>query len=72
MVEAARFIVLTLGTFAGPSRFLDSHPAKHDADQDHRYAEAHAGAEELVVALILALLLPIIARNKRVLIIQPL
>lgn len=47
MVEAARFIVLTLGTFAGPSRFLDSHPAKHDDDQDHRHAEAHAGAEEL-------------------------
>jgi hypothetical protein len=41
MVEAAaRFIVLTLGTFAGPSRFLDSHPAKHDDDQDHRHAEA--------------------------------
>ena len=40
-------MVLTLGTFAGPSRFLDSHPAKHDDDQDHRYAEAHAGAEEL-------------------------
>src|SRR5215469_7159373 len=47
MMEAARFIMLTLGTFAGPSRFLDSHPAKHDDDQDHRHAEAHAGAEEL-------------------------
>ena len=44
--EAATFIVLTIGTFAGRSRFLDSHRATHD-DQDHRYAEAHAGAEEL-------------------------
>lgn len=47
MVEASRFIALTLGTFAGPSRFLDSHPAKHDDDQDHRHAEAHAAAETL-------------------------
>ena len=38
--------MLTIGTFAGRSRFLDSHRATHD-DQDHRYAEAHAGAEEL-------------------------
>ena len=44
-MEAARFIGLTLGASAGPSRFLDSHPAKHDDDLDHRYAEAHAGAE---------------------------
>jgi hypothetical protein len=42
MVEAASFIVLSLGSFAGPSRRLDSHPA-----EDHRHAEAQAGAGEL-------------------------
>ncbi len=47
MAEDVRLIALTLGTFAGPSRFLDLHPPKHDDDQDHGYAEAHAGAEEL-------------------------